>query len=386
MATFGDHYQYIPRYGNRYGFRPQFASATGPRQHPQSTYGQNIPNFAQAAAQPSAEAPPTMDAPPAPAPQEPSGGAAPQVYDNRPIAQSYGYQPGTGNFAGLGTALGFAAGIPFLGQAAEKTQDLLGLPGNYGDYGTTDAQGNVYNAEGRGYDPITGRATNSYGNTGDAWRGVSGSYQNLRNAGEGVLSSALGSYENSVYNPYYAPDRFVGDPTAYARGARLRGGNSAQFGLTSTNALINQNTGLGDIAPVGSLDAAETVGQERAQVPITGEMLGFDNTRAFSADQASQNTGVWGTGTGDLAATEFGPGVINESGQIEHRGGTVVALTDTSNPGGPNISLLGDSTASKNRAREELERRAGQTPVRGPDQVIQEQRESDGGGGGGGGK
>ena len=306
--------------------------------------------------------------------------------DRTGLAQQYGYQRGTGNIGGLGSILGMAAGIPFLGAAASKAEGFL-PESTYGNYGTTDAMGNVFGPDGRAYDPITGRAVGSYGNTGDWKNAAVGGYQNLRGAGLNPVEAGLGSYENSIYNPAFgAPEGYVGDQAAYSRGARLRGGASAEHGLTSTAGIINENTFGTQAAPIGSLDAAAASGQGPALRDVSGEMLGFDNTRAFSADQASQNTGQWGTETGDLAATEFGPGVINESGQIEHGGGTVVALTDTSNPGGENISLLSDSTASQNRAREELERRAGQTPVRGPDQVIQEQRESGNDSGGGGGK
>ena len=364
-------------YGNRYGpsgFAPSVAPpipSASPNPAPW-TYRFNQPQAQQAA-------PP----PPTPAPPQQSDNEDSGPRDNTAVAQGYGYQRGTGNYGGLGSVLGFATGIPFLGAGAEWAQDKLGLPGNYGDYGTTDAYGNTFAGSGRAYDPITGRAVNSYRDTGSAWQGVKGSYQNLRNAGEGVVSSALGSYENSIHNPYYADQGYLPE---HARAARLRGGASAAEGITSTNALINQNSGLQEIAPVGSLDAAEASATPPAPVAITGEQLGFDNTRAFSADQASQNTGVWGSDAGDLAATEFGPGVINESGQVEHGRGTVVALTDTSNPGGENISLLNGNTQA---AREELDRRAGKPVTRGPDQVIQQQRQesdNDSGGGGGGGK
>lgn len=313
--------------------------------------------------------------------QRASAGGAGNI-DNRALSESRGYEQGEGNIGGLGMLLGAATGIPFVGGAIEKGLDAAGLPGNYGDYGTTDAQGNVFGSEGRAYDPVTGQAVGSYGSSADAKNAVLGGYQNLRDAGLGPVEAGIGSYENSIYN-YGA----TADPATHAaaRAARLRGGASGREGIVSTANLINQNTGLeGGVAPVGSLAAAETYGQEPAFTPITGQALGFDNTRAFSANQASQNTGKWGTGQGDLAATNFGPGVINESGQIEHGGGTVVSLKDTSTPGGGQISLLADSAAGKARANEELQRRAGQTPVRSPDQIRNEQNESGGGGGGGG--
>ena len=366
-------------YGGRYdasGFAPNVAPPIPRATRQQAPWTYQAP-------QPVQQAPAPVPPPTAVPPQQ-GGGNDAGPRDNSAVAQGYGYQRGTGNFGGLGSVIGFATGIPFVGAAAEKAQDVLGLPGNYGQHGTTDALGNTFaGTSGRAYDPITGRAVNSYRDTGAAWQGVKGSYQNLRKAGEGRVSSALGSFENSIHNPYYKDQGYLPE---HARAARLRGGASAAEGITSTNALINQNSGLQEIAPVGSLDAAEASATPPAPVAITGEQLGFDNTRGFSAEQASQNTGVWGSDAGDLAATEFGPGVINESGQVEHSGGTVVALTDTSNPGGGNISLLNGNTQE---ARDELDRRAGKTPVRGPDQVIQQQRQesdNDSGGGGGGGK
>ena len=271
--------------------------------------------------------------------------------DRTNVAQGYGYERGTGNVAGLGSLLGAATGIPFVGGLASKGMDALGLPGDYGEHGTTDAMGNIYGSEGRAYDPVTGRAVGSYGNSSDFKNAAFGGYQNLRDAGLNPIEAGLGSYENSIYNPAYQRGS-----DAASRAARLRGGAASEHGITSTAGIINQNT-FGQNT-VGGLDAAEDYGQRPdtgGMRPVTGEMLGFDDSRAFSADQASQNTGQWGHNTGDIAATEFGPGVINDSGQIEHAGGTVVALTDTRNPGGENISLLNGQTPE---ATAELARRA----------------------------
>ena len=263
-----------------------------------------------------------------------SAGGAGNV-DRTGIAQGYGYERGTGNFAGLGSLLGAATGIPFVGGLASKGMDALGLPGNYGEHGTTDAMGNVYGHSGRAYDPVTGRAVGSY-RSGSDWKNAAfGGYNNLRAAGENPISAGLGSYENSIHNPYFARDN-----AADARAARLRGGSASTHGLTTTAGNINQNT------------------FEGGQNAVTAGQLGFTNDRAYNRDLVDNNTGVWGTGTGDLAATEFGPGVINESGTISHGGGTVVGLTNTADPSAGNITLLGTSDAAKAAAQEELERRA----------------------------
>ena len=257
----------------------------------------------------------------------------------RGIAEGYGHTAGEGNIGGLGSLLGAATGIPFIGGLAGKAAEALEGDANYGQYGTYDSQGHVFGNEGRGYNVVSGRAENTYRNRGDYFGGLKDSYSNLRAAGENPISSALGSYDNSIY-----AHGATSDPATHgaARVSRLRGENAP---VVTTAGRISENTFNQD---------------ESGFDPITGEQLGFDNSRAFSANQASENTGVWGTGQGDLAATEFGPGVINESGQVEHAGGTVIALTDTSKGVGNNISLLNgpDNVA----AQEELARRAAPTP------------------------
>ncbi|MDD9816797.1 MAG: hypothetical protein OXU61_01455 [Gammaproteobacteria bacterium] len=260
------------------------------------------------------------------------------------IAEGYGYEQGTGNIGGLGMLLGAATGIPFIGN---KIADAM-PEGNYGQYGTYDSQGNVFGNEGRAYDVVTGRPVNSYRNSGDWKNAAFSGYGQLRDAGENPISAALGSYDNSIY-AYGATQ----DPATHAaaRANRLRGEGAP---ITTTAGRINENTFGSD---------------ESGFDPITGAQLGFDNTRAFSAQQASDNTGVWGGGHGDLAATEFGPGVLQEntdgSGQrgIEHAGGTVVALTDTSRGPGHNVSLLATSDEGRAAADAELARRAGRDPA-----------------------
>ena len=260
------------------------------------------------------------------------------------IAEGYGYEQGTGNFGGLGMLLGAAAGIPFIG---DKIAGAL-PEGNYGQYGTYDSQGNVFGNEGRAYDVVTGRPVNSYRNTGDWKNAAFSGYDQLRDAGENPLSAALGSYDNSIY-AYGATQ----DPATHAaaRANRLRGEGAP---ITTTAGRINENTFGSD---------------ESGFDPITGAQLGFDNTRAFSAQQASDNTGVWGGGHGDLAPTYFGPGVLQEntdgSGQrgIEHAGGTVVALSNTADPSAGNVSLLATSDEGRAAADAELARRAARDPA-----------------------
>jgi len=222
----------------------------------------------------------------------------------------------------------------------------------YGSYGTYDAQGNVFGPEGRAYDPITGRAVASYASPSAAMSTIGGGYSKLRDAGEGVISSALGSYDNSVYKQMDL------DPTlniAGARAARMRG-EGAPMGTVAD--LINMNTQIaaGDYTGLSDDDIDRVEG-----TPITATQLGFTGDRPAP----SNISGKFGTQTGDIVALEGGQfGVRNESGTIETPTGTVVSISDSTRPG-ENISLLSNDPATQLRANQELSLRAGENDGQG---------------------
>ena len=201
-----------------------------------------------------------------------------------PQAQSLGYARGTQN--PLGLALAAIPGGSFLSNAMGINDEYT-----YGSYGTYDAQGNVFGPEGRAYDPITGRAVASYASPSAAMSTIGGGYSKLRDAGEGVISSALGSYDNSVYKQMDL------DPTlniAGARAARMRG-EGAPMGTVADLININTQIAAGDYTGLSDDDIDRVEG-----TPITATQLGFTGDRPAP----SNISGKFGTQTGDIVALE----------------------------------------------------------------------------------
>jgi len=241
-----------------------------------------------------------------------------------PAAQSLGYTQGTQSLLNA---------IPVVGSIARMT-GYEAPTDTYGDYGTYDAEGNVFGNEGRSYDPITGAAAQSYAKPSDwygSWLGIgtpegafgpSSSYGKLRAAGESIPSSVLGSYENSIYN--------------VPRQDRVLGYSPAEVaGLNTMNAQARRNADIlsGDIFNDADL------------VDITAKDLGFTDARPMPSAPSS-GTYAYGTQTGDVFTTpgSYQTGVINESGQVETPTGTVVQTTDTF---GNTVSLLNDPKENK---------------------------------------
>ena len=262
-------------------------------------------------------------------------------YDRIPAAQALGYQQGTQNPMAL--ALGLMPGGSFLMDALDINKDYT-----YGNYGTYDAEGNVFGREGRAYDPITGRAAQSYAKPSDwmgGWLGVgtpegafgpSSSYGQLRAAGEDPFNSFFGSYENSLYAQQAINPSLN---TAQARAAQLRGTADAR-GVPTMQGLIEANTAMFDPNYAASQGFADDDLDRIGGTTITASMLGFDGSRPMPTNIS----GKFGTQPGDIARTEMGLGVINESGQIETPQGTVVSMTDPYT--GQSISLLGSTNNS----------------------------------------
>jgi hypothetical protein len=236
--------------------------------------------------------------------------------DKIPAAQRMGYTAGTQNPLGMLSAVipGMSALQSLTGYDASQ-----GGQYTYGNYGTYDAQGNVFGTEGRAYDPVTGAAAQSYASPGDwmgGWLGIgtpegafgsSSSYGKLRAAGEDIPSSFLGSYENSVYN--------------VPRSARVLGESPAsKAGVQTIGSLVSQR----------DYDAEEQ-GRFDYRDPVTARQLGFTDARPSPASPSIPELGyVRGTQTGDVFTTpgSYQTGVINQSGQIETPEGTIVSTTD----------------------------------------------------------
>lgn len=254
-------------------------------------------------------------------------------------AQSYGYEKG------VQSPTGWLRTVPVFGNYIADKAGLSKDPKyTYGDPGTYDNEGYVFDESGRGFDPITGQAGQTYaGTTGDNswlgnWLGVGtdggmfgsdSSYGKLRAAGENPVSSFLGSYDNSVYN--------------VPRSARVFGYSPAEAaGLTTTtqrarhNQEILEQAGLGFDQEPELMDALEQ---------ITAKDLGFTDARPMPSAPSS-GTYAYGTQTGDVFTTpvSYQTGVINESGQIETPTGTVVQTKDAY---GNTVSLLGTPEENK---------------------------------------
>jgi hypothetical protein len=290
--------------------------------------------------------PPVMGAQQGPAyANDPFGGGDNQFQANyKPAAQSLGYTQGTQN------PMNMLRGVPVLGTAMSAMGAFDNLPDQtYGTYGTYDNSGNVFGREGRAYNPVTGRAAQSYAKPSDwygSWLGIgtpeglggsSSSYGKLRAAGEGPIQSALGSYENSLYRQQELNPNLN---TAQARAAMLRGTADAS-GVPTMQGVIEANTAMYDPAYAAAQGFADDDLDRMGGTEVTKEMLGFTDARP----DPGKISGRFGTQAGDVARTQMGLGVINQSGQIETPTGTVVAISDPYNPG-TNISLLGSTLNS----------------------------------------
>ena len=235
--------------------------------------------------------------------------------DKRPIARRLGYQAPASNIAGgIGTMLGAMAGVPFVGSmmgSAAGKLDQSGKPA-YGTMGTYDSQGNVFADAGRAYDPVTGSAVASYASPSAAYNTITGGYNQLRAAGENPISSALGSYDNSVYNVSRL-DRMAGITPA------------GQAGLSTTYGLMRSNA---DLAP----------GETPATIGFAD--LGLDpNARSYGIAETDL-TGEIGTGVGDvfISGGSYNPYVVGADGSLTGASGTLVATTDPVT--GETVSLL----------------------------------------------
>ncbi len=305
MAVYQENYTTNPKFGFRYIKPASHAPATTPI----NAVGMdaNAPPAIMGSAEPTTN---NIDS------TAPSREVSPELRQN--VASSYGYTKGTQNPNMMMGALGTLAGIPGLSfLQGEDSESTFGQPGTY------DAQGNVFGDDGVAYDPISGDVGN-YKDIGTWWDNKKSGYDSLREAGLNPVAAGLGDYYNS---PYYISDmsRYYGVTPA----------NKA--GMLDTLGMVRSNTLGEDIYKHGS--NISHPGREWEGYNITPEMLGLDpNTISSSGIKALlenpqakfADKGTIGTTNaipGSIVNTEFGPGVVNESGQIQTAAGTVVQMS-----------------------------------------------------------
>jgi len=262
-----------------------------------------------------------------------------------PAAQSLGYTQGTQN------PLGILQGVPILGTAMGAMGAFDNMPDQtYGNYGTYDAQGNVFGPEGRAYNPETGRPAQSYASKDDWFNTVGNSYSKLRAAGEDIPNSMFGSYDNSVYRQMdYDQERrgvldVMGTPDTRPN-MTIAGARAARYSNPAS--------------PIGTISDQMAIQAQIARGDYTG--LSDDDIDRMEDPNAAK----FGYGTGDYAATSFGLGKRNESGTISttdsngNPTGTVVSLSSSTNPG-QSLSLLDTSAINQLAVNQELDNRATQ--------------------------
>lgn len=275
----------------------------------------------------------------------PTGRTTPQ----QDTAANLGYSQGKS------TPLGLVPGYNFV-----KGPLGLGKNDTFGNPNTTDARGNVFDSTGRAWDPITGRAVPSYKDAGSGFNTLKTSYGKLRDAGEGVIGSALGSYDNSIYRQM---DQNPGMSKTEAKTARLRGEGAP---INTIAGRVGSNTAAASSPE--DFFMSET-SMNTSMKPVSPYDLGFDGSRSTTVDST---TGVFGSGPGDivgLSGNQMGvlsPSYRDNQGKLQSTGsndgdrvniqsptGTLVSITD---------SVTGESinaTTMSPQLRAELERREG---------------------------
>ncbi len=233
----------------------------------------------------------------------------------------------------------------------------LGKNDTFGNEGTSDAQGNVFDSTGRAYDPITGRAVASYKDAGAGFNTLKNSYGKLRNH-TGPIESALGSYDNSVYKYM---DENPGMTKEQARTARLRGENAP---MNTIAGRINTNTSSMED------NFNETGDAYMNNKPVSPYDIGFDGSRAGTPKSTS---GVFGSNAGDIIPTtrmSKGFGVmgadsdtsITYDNEGNYTGGDISIMTPGGTMSSITDSVTGESIQTNTMSpllKQELDRRAG---------------------------
>jgi len=294
----------------------------------------------------------------------------------RSVAQSRGYNQVQGN-----PLAGLANMIPVVGPEVSKQ---MGLQNNYGKKGTADAQGNAFGDKGFAYDLRTGAPAASYKDRETFYNVRKDNYNTLRDLGQDPFQSIFNTYHGS----HMDIPKDLQDYGASAAGragiddtqSRLRHNTSiANPDLIFTNPLVDGKpmmdfdkpnawqdrfTGQSrsdffdsDKTKYGDQDkyvdesfAPEYKDVSLADLGIDAKKQGGSGVRAFQKNKelgkpavladrntffkqkiadprASVGTSTQAAGTGDVVNTAFGPGVVNESGQIETNQGTVIQMS-----------------------------------------------------------
>lgn len=269
-----------------------------------------------------------------------------QTTPRQDAAANLGYERGKSNPIGL---------LP--GMSVLKGPLGLGKNDTFGNEGTTDAQGNVFDSTGRAYDPITGRAVASYKDAGTGFNTLKNSYGKLRNH-TGPIESALGSYDNSVYKYM---DENPGMTKEQARTARLRGENAP---MNTIAGRINTNTSSMED------NFNETGDAYMNNKPVSPYDIGFDGSRAGTPKSTS---GVFGSNAGDIIPTNRmseGFGVmgadsdtsITYDNEGNYKGGDISIMTPGGTMSSITDSVTGESIQTNTMSpllKQELDRRAG---------------------------
>tara|TARA_R110002153_G_scaffold181652_1_gene334980 strand:- start:241 stop:1332 length:1092 start_codon:yes stop_codon:yes gene_type:complete len=271
-------------------------------------------------------------------------------------AANLGYERGTSSILS-----GMTSMIP----GGNFIKGPLGIGANdtFGNEGTADSQGNVFDSTGRAWDPITGRAVASYDDLGAGVNTIKNSYGKLRAHGEGPISSALGSYDNSIYKQM--DDQRNPDGSTITKGeartARLRGEGAP---LSTVAGRIGTNTNSMEDNFNESGDAYIN------NKPISPYDLGFDGSRAGTPKSTS---GVFGSNAGDIIPTNRmseGFGVmgadsdtsITYDNEGNYKGGDISIMTPGGSMSSITDSVTGESIQTNTMSpllKQELDRRAG---------------------------
>jgi hypothetical protein len=299
----------------------------------------------------------------------------------RSVAYNRGYDQVQGNpLAGLVNM------IPVVGPAISEQ---MGLQNDYGKAGTADAQGNVFGDKGFAYDLSTGAPAGSYKDRESFYNARKDNYNTLRDLGQDPFQSIFNTYHGSYKDiPKDLQDygaSAAGRAGIDDTGSRLRHNASIyKPDLIFTNPLVDGKPMMDFDKPNDWQD--RFTGQSRSDFLNKDAYLSYDleegesrpspkdvtlesmkinpkthggsGVRAFTRkremgipalpadrsllgkvpagfNQTILDQGVDGVGNapniGEVVETDFGKGVVNESGQVETGQGTVIQIDGVNN-------------------------------------------------------
>ena len=271
-------------------------------------------------------------------------------------AANLGYERGTSSIL---------SGITSMIPGGNFIKGPLGIGANdtFGNEGTSDMYGNVFDSTGRAWDPINGRAVASYDDLGAGANTIKNSYGKLRAHGVGPIESALGSYDNSIYKQM--DDQRNPDGSTITKGeartARMRGEGAP---LSTVAGRIQTNT-----------NSMEDNFNESGDAYINNKSispydLGFDGSRAGTP---KSTTGVFGGNPGDIVPMARGTGFgvigadsdtsVTYNNEGNWKGGDISIMTPTGSVSSIRDSVTGEMIPANTMSpllAQEFERRAGE--------------------------